>query len=272
MRTVFIPLCFCFDHCVERGDHFSHGGDECDLVFFAVCPESFEKFLERRVESNGTEGCHVQRRSDVGTAAFDVPLAGFGGTVATKGRDSDEGGDLLAVQFAEFRQGGKEHLACFRPDAWDGLQNFVLFAPIGVVVDHFCDTIINVGDLFVKGIDDFFDAFGNDFLVRLLQPVFFLGSHPDELLPSRDEIAHLLCFAGRDGSRREAFELCEPCEHFRIDGIGLGELSETFGEVAGLPRVDAYDDKFIGGEVCHEKTPSLLIRVLPRRLFGFETK
>ena len=246
------PICFCFDHAVECCDSLSHGGDECDFVLFAFVDEPVEKFVERWIASHGSEGCHVQHGSDVGATSFDVSLAGFFGTVIAKGGDADKCRDLLTIQFAEFRQSRDEHLARLRSDTRHGLQDFILFTPIGVVVNPFCDTIIHVSDLFFKHADDLFHAFGNVFLVRLLPPVFFLGTHSDELLPSRDEITHLLCFTGWDGSRCQALPLCKPREHWCINGVGFGKLSETFCKIAGLPRVDVDDDESLGGEVDEE--------------------
>jgi hypothetical protein len=86
----------------------------------------------------------------------------------------------------------------------------------------------------------------------MLPPICFHGSHVDELLPSCDEIVHLLDFTGWNGSWHQALELCEPCEHTGINGIGLGELSESFCEVASLPGVDANDIESVGGEVAQE--------------------
>jgi len=56
---VFHPVVFCFDHGVERGDQFSHGGDHGHLKFFPIGDESVEKFLERWVVSHGAEDCHI---------------------------------------------------------------------------------------------------------------------------------------------------------------------------------------------------------------------
>jgi len=50
----------------------------------------------------------------------------------------------------------------------------------------------------------------------------------------------------------EALQLCERCEHSCIDGIGLGEFTETFGEITGLPRIDANNFKSCGGESDEE--------------------
>ena len=98
----------------------------------------------------------------------------------------------------------------------------------------------------------FFNTLDNVFLVRLLQPVFFHGLHFDQLLPSHDQIVHLLDFPGWNGSCFEALELCEPCEHLCIDGIGLCELSKTFCEIASLPWIDANDFEPACSEVCQE--------------------
>ncbi len=37
-------------------------------------------------------------------------------------------------------------------------------------------------------------------------------------------------------------------QHFGVDGIGFGKLSETFGKVVGLARIDANDFQACGDE------------------------
>ena len=75
MNMTFVPCRFCFEHGVQNGDHFSHGNDKGDFVFFAFVDESVEKKLEGCIASYCIECRHVQGRSDVDTTAPDVSFA-----------------------------------------------------------------------------------------------------------------------------------------------------------------------------------------------------
>ena len=99
---IFVPTGVCFEHGVQNGEHFSHGRNECDFVFFSLTDKAIEKNFERGVTSYCTERCHGQGRPHVGATAFDATLAGFCAAVATHGCDTDQGGNFAAVERAKF--------------------------------------------------------------------------------------------------------------------------------------------------------------------------
>ncbi len=118
--------------------------------------------------------------------------------VAQRG-NPDKSRNLLAIQFAQFRQGGNQYLARFGSHARHRSQNFVLRVPIGMGVYHALDAGIRVGNLSVESLDHFLNAFLHRFLFCLMTSIHLLRSHVDQLLFSRNKIIHLLHFAGGTG-------------------------------------------------------------------------
>jgi hypothetical protein len=90
------------------------------------------------------EGRHVQRRPDWRAAAPDQALAFQGSAVAGQGSHADEGGDLFAVESAEFGQAADEGAAQDRPDAGRGTQQIFRGPPHGTRLDHVVEVGVHV--------------------------------------------------------------------------------------------------------------------------------
>ena len=92
------------------------------------------------------ECCHVECAADVGASGLDGTGSTTGSAVAVEGGHTDECGDLLAVELAEFGQFGDECACGGGSDARRGLQEFGLGPPLFVVVDEFVDLAFDALD------------------------------------------------------------------------------------------------------------------------------
>ena len=90
------------DHGIEHGEQFTHGSDQGHLTGLAGCNQLLIEGLDRRVVDSGAHGGHVEGASDVGPTAPYGTSTPMTTTVPVQGSDTDKGGDLPAVEGAEF--------------------------------------------------------------------------------------------------------------------------------------------------------------------------
>src|SRR5713101_7694901 len=62
-------------HGVERDDHLAHHGNYRDFWFLPGIGQVTVKGLERRIESEGGESCHIEHGADGRRAAVDAAVA-----------------------------------------------------------------------------------------------------------------------------------------------------------------------------------------------------
>ena len=97
-----IPRGAVSEHGIKHGEEFTHGGDESHLTGLAGCDQLLIEGLDRRVVDSGAYGGHVECASDVGPSAPDGTSSPMSTTVPVQGSDTDKGGDLPAIEGAEF--------------------------------------------------------------------------------------------------------------------------------------------------------------------------
>src|SRR5229473_6604064 len=120
-------------HGVEDSQQLAHGGDESETGRFAALAQTAVEGLERRVVLDGDQASHVERRSDLDTAALDLALAAVSAAVPVHRSHASEGGDLVAVDPAELGQLGDQGAGDDVADARHALQQILLGAPDGAV-------------------------------------------------------------------------------------------------------------------------------------------
>src|SRR5262249_28849862 len=107
----WIPWRVVFQHGVESHEKLAGAGSEDDLGCLAAGFEAlgegadagrFDVGVMNKVESR-----QVDCRANAGTSAEDGSFALIFATVTVEGCDADEGRDLLAIEFAEFRKFGQ---------------------------------------------------------------------------------------------------------------------------------------------------------------------
>src|SRR5690242_8038744 len=109
-------------------------------------------------------------------------------TVMIEGCDADQGRDLLAIEFAEFRQFGEDGGTGGRTDPGNGLQDFVFAAPVVIVADEALDLVIESVDLPVEAVEDLVDALAGGLGMTGTAAVGFHGAHGDQLPTANDKL------------------------------------------------------------------------------------
>src|SRR5437762_14050383 len=102
------PVTIVANQAVEQSQQLAHARGDGDLERFAGSPKTLVECLDERIAAAGGKCSHVQRAANRSAAAADGPFAAKRAGVAVERRQADEGGDLLAIELAQFRQLGDE--------------------------------------------------------------------------------------------------------------------------------------------------------------------
>ena len=119
------------DDCVEDSEEFSGDGNGDRHLWFASIEEALTKDFEIGIVFCGNEGSDEENGPTDGPSATDeafaTPFAGLAGPWCK----ACKGGNLAAVEAAEFRHLGHERAGNHRSDAEDRTEQVFLFLPQG---------------------------------------------------------------------------------------------------------------------------------------------
>ena len=197
------------------------------------------------IPSASGQGGHVQHTADFFSATGDVGTSIFFPRLSIVGSQSDQCGDLMAIESAQFGQMRQEHGAGLRADAGCALEQSIFVLQIIVGLDVVVDEFVKFPDLLFERFDHFADTLTDLDMVDHSIAVGFLGEQVMELSPSCNQFGEGLnmgCFRlfwlGFDN-------FAESGDDAGVDGIGLGEFAETSCEVSHLSRIG--DDHIVAG-------------------------
>src|ERR1700752_4553298 len=94
-------------HRVENRQQLPHAGHQRDFPRLAGSGEAREEGPDHGIAADRGQRGHVQRRTNRGSAAPDVPRAALLPTVPVQRRDADQGGNLAAIEAPQLRQVGE---------------------------------------------------------------------------------------------------------------------------------------------------------------------
>jgi len=243
-----LPAGFTPHHGIEDDEDLAHAGSPGHLVGLSGPQEPLIELSDDGIAAGGRHGAHVEHRTDVASSAPDLALSLVGTAVAVQRGNAHQGGDLAAVQGAEFRQSGDHRRGRDGAHAGEALEDLVLFAPQGAFADELAEVPVDGCQALFEDLDELLDV-GTDPLGGADQTVLLRREHLDDLTaPGVEglELAELDRLEGPDlGSDRFA----ETGQDAGIDGIGLGELSGGLGEVPDLPGVENHERQTLCGQV-----------------------
>src|SRR6478752_1505637 len=101
-RKVGAPGHTVSHHRVDDREHFAHAGGDGDLFSLTRGNESLMKSANNGVGTNSRQRRHVKHGANIVTASLNVALATIFAAIPIEGCDTDQRGDLPAVQMAEF--------------------------------------------------------------------------------------------------------------------------------------------------------------------------
>lgn len=95
-----------FQHRIENRQQLPHARRERDLLRFARSLQPLIEGSDHRIESGSDDRAHIEDGADLCASAPHRSSPAERATVAIEWCYSDEGGDLLVPQFAQFRKTG----------------------------------------------------------------------------------------------------------------------------------------------------------------------
>ena len=196
--------------------------------------ESIGEGLDDGVAASGSQGRHVEDTADGFSSAADGAFALVLSAVTIEGSQADEGGDLLAVEFAQFGDIGDEGGGSDAAESWDRLYELGFLAPVVIGLDELLDAV----DLAFEYLEDGLDALSGRFDVSRLETVGLHGPQVDELSSASDELLDFgLFFRGLLGGRRLGL-LGKEGQDTGIEAVGLGDQAEAASEIADPAGID----------------------------------
>lgn len=226
-----MPFGFCPDDRVENGEKLAEAGDDCDFLWPAALNEALVGGFDDGIVPNGDECGHVQDVADAASSAADHAMAAPCAQIFVEWRDADESGQLAAIERAEFGQFGDEGSRGYRANARHGGQEIFRLAPGGRGADAVIDIDIDVREFFFQKSEMAVDFLGEALVGGAPAAIGLHADHLDDLPPPGDEFAEHSGFVRGDRPRLRPDPLREQGDDLRIDGVGLGELSERPGEI-----------------------------------------
>src|SRR5581483_6350406 len=207
------------DDGVENDQQLSSDGDQGDHLRLAGGHQSLEERPQDGVVTPSDHGAHEQRgaygRASTADEALAAPLAGL----ASKGSQSGQRCDLLAVEGSQFGQFG-DHGACNdRSDAWYGSEQILLLAPGRRTTHRLIDLVIELSQLFLQRLAQPGDALLQPHVVQPPLALAFGGHHLDDLPPAGHQ-------------------------------VGLGSLAKRPGKGPDLGRVDDHHRQPRSSQSC----------------------
>lgn len=242
---------------VEEEEEFSGGGDEGDFGGFGCGAEVLvEELQDAALLADGGEGGEVESAADGGPAAAEMALAAARAAVVGIGSEASEGGNLLAIGGAEFREEGEEACGGDLADAVLGEEELLAGGERLMAGDELLGGGLELGDLFLEvfveaGVDLLGEGQG-----EVLGGVGELGLEFDELVTQGDQGREFLLL-GRAGRIRAAGDGgTVEAQQAGIEAIGLGVEAAGSGKVADPGAIEHGDGE--GGGVGGGDEPTLV--------------
>src|SRR6476660_835832 len=232
---------------VEDGQQLAGDRDDGDLLGLAGCDEALEEGLEHGVVPPGHHSAHEQRFAHARPATADEALAAPLARLTREGGKPDKRRDLLAAEGPKLRQLGNERARNYRPDARHRGEQILFLAPGWRTTHGIVNLTVDTRELTLERLQEPADALPDAGISPFLT-LSLCTDHVDDLTPAGNEIGKLL--GGLVGQRPwcDAGRLAEVGDHLSIDLVGLGALTDGFGEGADLRRIGDRDRQAGPGE------------------------
>ena len=185
---------------------------------------------------SGAHGGHVEGASDVGPTAPYGTSSPMTTTVPVQGSDTDKGGDLPAVEGAEFGESADEGEGGNGAHAGDISEEEELVLPEDVGVNEVVYLAVEVIQFLREELDVFVEAWEKR-VEGALEAKGLGGSHVDELLSASEEGLEMGSLGVWEGAGIGSEGESEAGDDVGVDGIGLGESTGGASEVPDLSRV-----------------------------------
>ena len=223
---------------IAEHEELAHASGQRHELGLAGGDQALVEGAQAGVGPTGGEGGHVEGGADGGAPTPDRAAAAPGAAVPIEGRDADEGGDLVAVERAQFGQLGEQGVAGDRADAGDALQPGGAGAQGRGGLHGGGELRVEVGQLVGQPGQMGVEVGARGGQPGLMAALLLRGAHALELpAPGEQGVEVLGGGVGARAQRRLDLGR-EARQHPGVEAVGLGQDVAAAGEVAHLPRID----------------------------------
>lgn len=209
-----------------------------DEIRFSGVFEAFGEVGNDGIKTSGGECGHVEGGSHISPPSRNASPSLEFPAVMVVGGQAGKSSDLCTVGVAEFGDLGEQLSGGGIADSGHAGEDLALGVPVVIGLEKISNGLFNDLELLVAHLDGLLDALQGDLSSSGLESVFLHSSQLNELSSPGDKILKFLLVFRCFGCEWGLDELGELSEIAGIDGICLGSMSESFGEVPGLPRID----------------------------------
>lgn len=144
---------------------------------------------------------------------------------------------MPGIDLAEFAQIGKQERSRRGPDTGNGSQDIELAFQIAMAGDHTLDLFLKHRFVALAHGDPGFYLPYRDGMIARMQPPFEIANLFQDLPPRRIQAAQMLGLHAWRGGRSGFHAFRKKRQGLRIDGVGLCQLADAAGKLAGAERV-----------------------------------
>ena len=232
------PGLVSFDEDIEECEELAHASDEGNHFGFSFLEEVEIEGADFGVVFDGYERGHVEGFAESATSAAGHAFSAELSAIAVDGGDTDEPGDLLAVEFAELGEIGGDDACGDRSDSWDGLDESGGVLELDIAGEQLGDFLGEGLELLLIELNRLLDETAHRVVPSAGETIAFLDQHVADLVAAGGERLQFLgIFRGGRG-RRRPHPFAEEGDRMGIQAIRFGEAVEGSGEVPDLPRID----------------------------------
>ena len=236
------------DHRIQDDQQLAHAGGEGHLLGLACCQEPLIEGGKDWIVADGDQGRHIQSRAHVSTTSPAGSLPPELATVPAEWGYTNQGGDLPAVECAQFGEAGQQGECQGRADAWYAAQEIFPLSPQRALPQPVMEIPIQVTQLLFQDGDHPVDAL-LDHGQRSLAPLLLGDLHLDDLPPTGNKGFEFSSLGGGQGLGHNPTSLAEMGDGRCIETVRLSQLSHGAGEVSDLAGIDHGDR-----DVCRAKS------------------
>jgi hypothetical protein len=226
-----------FDHRVQDDQELAPAGCEGHFSGLARRAKRVVKGLDDGVIPAGRQSRHIEGSPHPGPPTPDGPLAPEAATVSIERSDAHQRGNLVAAQSAQFRKVGQQGDGHHPADPWDAAQQVVLFSPEGTLPQGAFQVIIQISQFLLQPADMVLNPPMYGFS-RGPQLILLGSKHLDDLMAPGQEGGQFLSLSIRQSMWDRSHRLSKMGQDLSIQPVGLGQLTDSPGEVSNLARID----------------------------------
>ena len=225
------------EHGIENGEQLAHAGGKSHLLWLACCQEPLIEGTKDWIMADGDKGGHIQSGTHGSTPSPASPLPPELAAVPAERSYTDQGGDLPAVERAQFGEAGQQRECQGRADAWYAAQEIFPHAPQRALPQAVMEVPIQVTQLLFQDGEYPIDVLP-DHRQRSLAPLLLGDLHLDDLPPTGNESFQLSSLCGSQGLRHSPTSLAEMGDGCCVETVRLSQLPQGAGEVTDLAGVN----------------------------------